>query len=112
MTDKKDYRRNKKINKSNIRNGQKNKMSLQDFNDDFVSSYQLSSGDFDRHKLKEELHDNLLNEVSEKDLEEKDLEEKDLEKKDLEEKDLEFEEDDKDYEKYDDGYFEPVPYKK
>lgn len=106
MTDKKDYRRNKKINKSNIRNGQKNKKSLQDFNDDFVSPYQLSSGDFDRHKLKEEFND-LSN-----DLIEKDLEEKDLEEKDLKEKDLEFEEDDKDYEKYDDGYFDPVPYKK
>lgn len=107
MTDKKDYRRNKKINKSNIRNGQKNKLSLQDFNDDFVSSYQLSSGDFDKHKLKEEF-DDLSNEVSEKDLE--------LKETKLNEKDLEYEEtkdeDDKEYEKYDDGYFDPVPYKK
>ena len=112
MSDKKDYRKNKKINKSNIRNGQKNKKSLQDFNDEFISPYQLSSGDFDRHQSKEELHNSL----TEKDLEyETKLNEKDLEYEEtkLNEKDLECEEIMNDeYEKYDDDYFNPIQYKK
>ena len=113
MSDKKNYRRNKKINKSNIRNGQKDKKSLQEFNDEFISPYQLSSGDFDRHQSKE-----FHNSLTEKDLEyeETKLNEKDLEYTEtkLNEKDLEYidTKSNDEYEKYDDDYFNPIQFKK
>jgi hypothetical protein len=93
----KEYRNNKKINKANIRSGQKKKNSLIYPEEEFNVN-ELPSGAFD--KINNTEKENIENKYIDK----TELKENKIEKIIVEQ--------DEEYEEFDENYFEPTPYVK
>jgi len=98
----KEYRMNKKINKSKIRSGQKSKNCLIYPEEDFNIN-ELPSGAFDKNNTLNDDNDDKKEDFNKIDSE-KPEDQKDKEKILLE--------DDEEYEKFNESYFEPLPYVK